>query len=169
MIDIPTAITPAERGRLQELAADNYVLEVGSLLGHSTVAMAQVASHVVSVDPHVGYPANDPRPTLIPFLMNLNRYDVRDKVTVTVGTHRDVLPWLKPKKFDLIFIDTTGEYDLTLDVITSTLPCLTVDGAVCVHDCGHPDWPGAMAAVESLDVPFELVDRLAVIQAGGRA
>lgn len=162
-IDIPTAITAAERGRLQDLAADNYVLEIGSLLGHSTVAMAQVASHVVSVDPHMGYPVDNPRPTLVPFLENLERYGVRDKVTVTVGTHRDVLPWLRSKRFDLIFIDCTGEYDLTHDAITSTFPCLAADGVVCVHDCGHPDWPGALAAVESLEVPFELVDRLAVI------
>lgn len=166
-IQIPTALTPAEHDRLQELADDKVVLEVGSLLGYSTVALAQVARSVVSVDPHTGYPADDPRPTLAPFLANLGHYRVRELVTVMVGTHDDVFRWLKPDTFDMAFIDCTGEFELTLDVIQKCQRFLRRESVVCVHDCGHPDWPGAMAAVKAYGEPFELVDRLAVITSSG--
>lgn len=163
-VDIPTALTEAERNELKMLAHGANVLEVGSLLGHSTVTLAQVAQHVVSIDPHEGYPASEPRPTFQRFMENLERYGVRDKVTVIVDTHDKVVPWLQPRSFELVFIDATGEYDLTLDIIRSVKP-LVNSGWIAVHDCGHPDWPGALQAVESYGRPFDLIDRLAIIQA----
>lgn len=166
-IDIPTALTLLERDRLQELADNKVVLEVGSLLGHSTISLARVARSVVSVDPHQGYPTADPRPTLEPFLANLDHYRVRELVTVMVGTHDDVFRWLRPNTFDMAFIDCTGEFGLTLNVIQSCERLMRPSSIVCVHDCGHPDWPGAMAAVKAYGKPFELVDRLAVINSEG--
>lgn len=166
MIDIPTAVTPAEVRRLRELARGKRVLEIGSLLGHSTVALAQVAEAVVSVDPHEGYPFDNPRPTITPFIDNLVRYGVRDKVTVCVGTDADVLPFLTPHQFHLAFIDATGEYDVTLAAMRRCVPLLTHHAALAVHDCGHPDWPGALDAVADFacekGTRFELVDRLGV-------
>lgn len=162
-IEIPTALTTSEHKRLQELAAGKVVLEVGSLLGYSTVTLAQVAISVVSVDPHQGYPADDPRPTIGPFLQNLDDYRVRELVTVMVGTHNDVFRWLRPEAFDMVFIDCTGEFELTLDVMKKCQRLLWPKHVMCVHDCGHPDWPGAMAAVRAFGEDFELVDRLAVI------
>ena len=160
---IPTAVTEAERRELRFLAENANVLEVGSLLGYSTIAMAQVARHVVSVDPHEGYPSDRPRPTLRPFLANLVEYGVRDRVTVCVGTHADVLPWLARRAFHLAFIDCTGERELTLDAMRAVVPLLRHSAALCVHDCGHPDWPGALEAVQEFGRPYDLIDRLAVI------
>ncbi len=162
---IPTAVTPAEARALIDLARGKRVLEVGSLLGYSTVLMAEVARHVVAVDPHEGYPAGDPRPTLAPFLDNLSTHNVRRKVTVLVGTDAD-LPFLAPRSFDLAFIDTTGEYEDTWRIMHAVVPLLRPDGVLAVHDCGHPDWPGAEAAARDFSntyaLPFALVDRLAI-------
>lgn len=166
-IDIPTAVTSEEVAVLRTLARGKRVLEVGSLLGASTVAVAQVAKYVVSIDPHEGYPADNPRPTLVPFLENLERYYVRNKVRVCVGTHDQFFPLFEDESFDLVFIDTTGEYDLTRTILEESRRLVEWDGALAVHDCGHPDWPGALDAVktftEERDLDFTLTDRLAVI------
>jgi predicted O-methyltransferase YrrM len=165
-IDIPSAITPAEAARLYELSAGKLVLEVGSLLGHSTVVLAQGALRVVSVDPHEGYPTHNPRPTLRPFLANLERFDVRDKVAVMIGTDEEILPHLQSGQFSLAFIDCTGEYDVTLTAMRRCIPLLHHTAALAVHDCGHPDWPGALAAAETFAREqrrtFEIIDRMAV-------
>lgn len=167
-IDIPTALTDAETAELQRLAAGKDVLEVGSLLGYSTVCLAQVAAHVHSVDPHVGYPVENPRPTLGPFMANLERYGVREKVTVHVGFDADVLPSLRHHQFDLAFLDMTGLYEDTLRGIRLTVPLLRHWAALCVHDCGHPEWPGALAAVEdfatAIGTTFRLIDRLGIFE-----
>jgi predicted O-methyltransferase YrrM len=165
---IPTAVTPCEAAELQRLARGGDVLEVGSLLGFSTVTLARVARHVHSVDPHAGYPAHDPRPTLEPFLRNLREHGVRDKVTVHVGTDGEVLPALAPAQFDMAFLDMTGLYNDTYYGIERAARVLRHQAVLCVHDCGHPDWPGALAAVEDYathhGTEFRLVDRMAIFE-----
>lgn len=167
-IDIPTAVTPAEAGELVRLARDNTVLELGSLLGYSTVRMAQVARRVHSVDRHEGYPANNPRPTFDTFLHHLNWYGVRDRVTIHVAGWEEVLPVLAPRQFSLVFIDLTGLYEDTLRAMWASRRLLHHYGALAVHDCGHPDWPGAMKAAEDfaerLGTTFRLVDRMAIFE-----
>lgn len=167
-IDIPTALTDAETAELQRLAAGKNVLEVGSLLGYSTVCLARVAAHVHSVDPHVGYPAENPRPTLGPFMANLERYEVREKVTVHVGADTDVLPYLRERQFGLAFLDMTGLYADTLRGIRLTVPLLCHWAVLCVHDCGHPEWPGALQAVEDyaaeIGTTFRLIDQLGIFE-----
>lgn len=167
-MSIPTAVTPREASELQRLARGKTALEVGALLGFSTVKLAQVAEHVHSVDPHYGYPAHDPRPTLDIFLRNLRVFGVRDKVTVHVGTDVEVLPVLAPAQFDIAFLDLTGLYQDTLDCILRCERVLRHYAVLCVHDCGHPDWPGALKAVEDYATlrrsTFRLVDRMAIFE-----
>lgn len=165
--DIPTALTVAESERLEELADDRFVLEAGALLGYSTIVLARVAAHVVSVDPHDGYPADDPRPTLDSYLANLKRYDVVDRVTPVLMTLDLALPFLTPEYFDLVFFDLTGEYEDTAQAMRSVEHWLTGGlAALAVHDCGHPEWPGVQRAVaefgERTGIEPQLVDRLAV-------
>lgn len=166
--DIPTALTEAEADALAALAFGGRVLEVGALLGHSTVILADAADHVVSVDPHVGYPADDPRPTLNRFLRNLEKYNVREKVTVMIGRDDQVLPYLEQEQFDLIFIDCTGEHDVTAGAMCRAERLLTPHGYLAVHDCGHPHWQGVRQAVEEFAIErklgFTLTDRLAVFK-----
>ena len=168
MTSIPTAATPGEAAELQRLARGGVVLEVGSLLGFSTVTLAAVARRVHSVDPHEGYPAHDPRPTLEPFLANLREHGVRDRVVVHVGTDAEVLPALAPAQFTLAFLDLTGMYQDTLDAMERTRRVLRHRAVLCIHDCGHPDWPGALAAVDDFathsGTTYRLVDRMAIFE-----
>lgn len=164
--DIPTAVTEAEVAKLVELARGKRVLEVGSLLGFSTVCLSRVAEVVHAVDPHAGYPDHAPRPTLLPFLENLERYEVRHKVVPHIGTIQEVGPWLKEEAFDLIFIDTSGHYRDTIEAMQATNHLL-YDGHMCVHDYDLAGWPGVKQAVDGFALneaaEIELVGTLAVL------
>ena len=168
-LDIPTALTRDESALLQEIAEGNRVLEIGALLGYSTVTLARTARWVVSVDPHEGYPAHDPRPTLDTYLENLRRNAVTNVVPV-IARWQDALDAIRPTSFDVVFMDLTGRYEdtkelldhLRLDFATGLI------GAIAVHDCGHPDWPGVQQAVQEFHREtggtMKVVDRLAVFQ-----
>lgn len=168
-LDIPTALTRDESALLQAIAEGNRVLEIGALLGYSTVTLARTARWVVSVDPHEGYPAHDPRPTLDTYLENLRRNAVTNVVPV-IARWQDALDAIRPTSFDVVFMDLTGRYEdtkelldhLRLDFATGLV------GAIAVHDCGHPDWPGVQQAVQEFHREtggtMKVVDRLAVFQ-----
>lgn len=163
--DIPTSMTDREASRLRELAHGARVLEIGSLLGYSTIVLAQVAKSVVAVDPHHGYPSSDPRPTLNGFLGNIERYGVGEKVTPILGDGREVLRFLRPHHFDLIFIDiTTCATDL-LFTANNLDPRW-----IALHDYGHQQWTGATEAVRQFflmrSYQMEIVDTLAVLDIG---
>ena len=162
-LEIPSAMTDAEADKLRELARGRDVLEVGALLGHGTVTMAEVAHSVVSVDPHEGYPAHNPRPTLEKFLHNLRDHGVRQYVVPIIGYDFNVLPHLKENHFELAFLDLTGEYADTYACIQRVRPLLRHSAVLAVHDCGHPDWPGVAEACEDLlGTPYEQVDTLRI-------
>lgn len=108
---IKSAVTANEIQALQRLAAGKNVIEIGSLLGYSTIQIARVAKHVVSVDPHDGYPYYNPTPTLPEFLHNLDRWGVLGVVTPVIDKAQNALPHLKD--CDLTFIDCTGLYSDT--------------------------------------------------------
>ena len=110
-IDIPTALTLRETRMLRRLAKGKSVLEIGCLTGYSTINMAQVAKHVTTIDPHEGYPRAHPSSTYRIFRHNLERFNIQN-VTLIKDTAQNVLP-LPNKIFDLVFIDTTGQYKLT--------------------------------------------------------
>jgi predicted O-methyltransferase YrrM len=166
-LNIPTAVTPREAAVMVTHASGRLVLEVGALLGYSTITLARTALHVVSVDPHEGYPADNPRPTLSTFRANLREHGVEHKVTPVIGTDA-ILPMLAPRSFGMAFIDTTGEFEDTARIIRAVLPLLRHEAVLAVHDCGHPDWPGALEAVEKFskdhDRIYRLTDRLAIFE-----
>lgn len=178
LLDIPTALSEPEAVALQQLAAGKGVLEVGALLGFSTVMLAQVAEAVVSIDPHAGYPADNPRETWGPFNENLLRHGVAEKVTVlrdddsvllSLGTWLDGTEFGNSLAIDLAFIDCDGTYPTTIRVIERVAPWLTVEGAIiAVHDYDLPEWPGAGEAVRDYctqsGARFGVIDTLAIIR-----
>src|SRR5436190_14499965 len=103
--DVEGWLTKAEGRRLAALAEGGCVLEVGSWQGRSTVCLAQTAAIVHAVDPHRGIPGIGPASSLAPFLANLTRYALLDKVVVHVGTLMQMEAVLGPHLFDLLFLD----------------------------------------------------------------
>jgi predicted O-methyltransferase YrrM len=163
---IPTALTGPETLELQRLAKDQTVLEIGSLLGYSTIAMATVALEVVAVDPHRGYPEASPRPTLATFLQNLEDHGVADKVVPIIARGQQVLDMFSIEAFGFIFIDTMGDEHGTLELLLGAWALMPT--ALAVHDYGLDEWPGATKAIDRFArearVKPRLVDTLAVFE-----
>jgi len=101
-------LTDAEADYLAREATDKLVLEVGTYLGRSTVAMARTAKCVITVDHHHGPPQDASGPTTERFLANLNDYAVSEKVIPIVAGFERVAAHLRGG-FGLAFID--GAHD----------------------------------------------------------
>ena len=174
--DIPTGISRNESRILAHLAKDKVVLEIGSLLGYSTVCMAKVAKEVWAVDPHSGYPDVNPKPTSAIFFQNLEKHGVINKVRPFITTaleffarSSEMLEFVP----EFIFLDLNGHYTTT----STALHRIVEDGwldepntRLAVHDYGHPDWPGVKTAVDEhvdKDACLELthlIDTMAILQ-----
>jgi predicted O-methyltransferase YrrM len=171
LLDIPTALTEPEGVALQQLAQGKTVLEFGALLGFSTVLLAQVASHVISFDPHTGYPTDNPRDTWAEFNQNLLRHGVAAKVSAYRHDHKYLSTAMQDEgndPIDLAFIDCDGEYLTTIQVIEAAAQWLSPDGLIAVHDYDLPEWPGAGEAVRDYCTQtgsrFGVIDTLAIIR-----
>lgn len=136
MIDIRTAMTPAETAKLRELARGGLVLELGAHLGYSTVALAQVARRVHSVDWHRGDSMAGHADSLEAYFANLRRH-IATNVVTHVGRFEDVLPLFRDRAFDGCFID--GEHDRASVERDTNLAQRLVrpDGWVAWHDYGR--------------------------------
>lgn len=157
MYQIPTALSLREAKRLQHYARDRFVLEVGALLGFSTVVMARVARQVLSIDRHTGYDKL-PNDTYKQFRRNLEVYNVRGKVVPVLGDFRAMRQWGS----DFCFIDLDGTHGTTLEAIR-----LCRAPIVGVHDYGRQNCPGVASAVRASGYRvMERVDSLIVLWKG---
>ena len=125
--DVLSNVTPAECSRLAQLATGRRVLEIGSYLGRSTIAMASTAEVVHSIDPHNGGPAEAPN-TLPGFLANLERYGVRERVIVHIGVSTQIAALFRPTSFDLVFIDAAHHRPYVDQDLLLALRCLAPGG-----------------------------------------
>jgi len=141
MFGIPTALTVAETLFLRNVARGRLVYEAGALLGHSTVALAQTAKRVVSVDPHTGYPRRRPTPTWRWFLANLISNGVMEKVHAIRSTFQQALP-IGP--FGFAWADLTGDDFITKAFleVTHHIPL------VAVHDYQRGGCSGATREID---------------------
>ena len=101
--EVGSSVTYWECVRLAELATDRKVLEIGSWLGRSTIALASTAEMVVSVDWHQGDFYAGTIETLPSFRENLERHGAGN-VEVIVARIEDVWQNFSPD-FDMTFID----------------------------------------------------------------
>ena len=140
---VPGRLRYEEGELLQSLAINRAVLEVGSLLGRSTVCLAEVAKYVHAVDPH--RPGNTDfhddfrgRDSLAELRQNLRAAGVEDRVVLHIGTVATL--WLPAQPmFDLAFIDGSHRAcDVLLD-LQFAAQCLTAGGCIACHDheSGH--------------------------------
>lgn len=147
--DIPTAISPREARFMEELARGKGVIEFGALLGYSTIILARVARHLVSIDLHSGYldPAHT---TYKQFRANLSRYlpDLHFPSII----QGDALKYA-PLLGDLAFIDLTGDYYLTKAVLIE-LGC----PLALVHDLHRSKCEGVEQGI--LDANWEIVGQV---------
>ena len=170
--DVESGVSEEECRALAELAAERRVLEVGSWLGRSTIAMASRASIVHAVDWHRGDPHSSYCATLTTFRENLVRYDVLDRVVIHVGLNQDVLPAFAPGLFDLIFLDSFHERSAVERDISLLRPLLRKGGTIAFHDYGrtlsYAGIPfGVTEAVDAFlakeDLTFRVMESLAIV------
>lgn len=170
-------LTLEEAAALQTLAADRLVLEIGSYLGRSTVVLARVARHVVSVDHHRGSPehqaggvCHDPSlmdyssrfNTLPTFLLNLDGYGVRDKVTVIVASSEEAGRFLARDAFDVVFVDGDHSADAVERDARLAMKLAKPWGRIVFHD---RDWPGVRVGMARVGDPTPMAGSLAVMDA----
>ena len=162
--EIGSAVSDAEAAKLQELAQDRLVLEMGAHLGFSTVVLAQVATKVHSVDWHRGDASAGPG-DLAAYLGNLRSNGVEDRVVTHLGRFEDVLPLLGLWRFGLAFVD--GEHDrgsVNRD-ISLALPRLRAPGWLAIHDYGRFEVAAAVDAwAAARNWKVEVIDHLAVVE-----
>jgi predicted O-methyltransferase YrrM len=160
--DIPSSLTEAECRLLSELARDGDALEVGSWFGRSTIALGSSARAVHAVDWHRGDDHTGPLGTLNPFLRNLARYGVRDRVVVHVGRIEDVAPALGDDRFDVVFVDGYHTSDAVRRDVDLVLRTVREGGKLAFHDYGRAEY-GVDEVVRELGAEPRVVDTIAVV------
>jgi predicted O-methyltransferase YrrM len=158
-----SAVTRDECARLAELAAGGRVLEFGSYLGRSTIALASTATTVHSIDPHNDGPPGE-TDTLQRFLDNLRRYGMRDRVIVHIGVSTQIAPLFQPV-FDFAFIDAAHQRPYVDEDLLLAVGCLRPGGAVALHDYGASGAYGRSGNWEPFgvkDAADEFADRAGV-------
>ena len=137
--EVPGWLTEPEAVALARLANGQRVLEIGSYHGRSTIAMAQRASQVTSIDWHQGDSLIGPQDTLEAFRRNLERYGVSRKVRVNVGRTAEITPSLPASTFDMAFIDGGHDEENVRIDLAAALRLVKPGGIIAVHDDFMPD------------------------------
>jgi hypothetical protein len=140
-----------EEGKaLAALARGRRVLEVGSMLGLSTVCMAREADRVVSVDTRDGrgtvYAGTN---TLTSFLVNVTRHGVADRVVALVGTLAEV-DAAAHGPYDLAFIDGAHDRASVEADVARAVELLAPGGLLAFHDYRSESDPDVTAVVDEL-------------------
>lgn len=154
-VDIPTALSDREAHLLRKLSENRNVLEVGSLLGFSTVNIAKSANRVISIDPHENYPYIGAESTLNKFMSNLLRYGIYNVEVVKDTFQNSELP-----EVDMCFADLDGTYETTKQLLdfTRDIPL------VVVHDFNRQNCLGVEKAIKEFSNNICAVDTCAIIR-----
>jgi predicted O-methyltransferase YrrM len=164
-----SSVTDNDIARLCELATGGTVLEIGTAYGYATARMAEVAAHVVTVDPHAGYGS---MPGSQQFAASsLARLGLDGKVALLVGRSQEILPKLlqAPTRYDLVFVDGDHRFAAVLNDLELGSRLLANNGVLAVHDYGEDTCPEVALAVHHAfarivdNHAFELIDTLWVL------
>jgi hypothetical protein len=141
---------------LADWARGKLILELGTFLGRSTVAMARTAKHVVTVDHFSGSPLEnwyEPGDYLPQTRENLRRYGVERNVTVIAADTRSLLefPILMGAEFDGALVDAAHDYaSIQRDTTIALLGVKQGSELVrIVWDDYTPDWPDVQRYLEA--------------------
>jgi len=125
-------------------------VEMGSYRGRSATVLGlklqEVNGHLSCIDifDEVGYQI---------FQENLKKSNLSPQVYRMKSV--EAVNYFENESLDFVFIDSSHEYDDTLDEIVEWLPKLKRDGILCGHDYGHPSFLGLTQAVNELCPGFE--------------
>lgn len=133
--DIGSSVTFQECTLLAELAKGKEVLEIGSWLGRSTIALASTARHVTAVDWHHGDFYAGERDTEEEFRANLRRYQI-ENVTVIPRRIEDVRDL---GLYQGIFVDAAHDADSVRRHWQIAVGCARSDAWIAFHDYGRFD------------------------------
>ncbi|MGK7940286.1 MAG: class I SAM-dependent methyltransferase [Crocosphaera sp.] len=131
--------------------ANNQSVEIGSYKGRSTTAIGlklkQSQGNLTCVDCwHNEDIYNDFKNNIKQAEIPLSMLKMR---SVEAASH------IPDNSLDFVFIDSSHEYQDTIEEILLWLPKLKSDGLLCGHDYGNPYFPGLKEAVEELCFGFE--------------
>lgn len=150
-------LTGREAAELQRLATGKTVLELGAWKGRSTVALAQAALYVVSVDIHLGISIiADSGDSLPDYLAGVRQLG---NVAIVVARFEQIVPHLTG--FDMVYID--GNHDADAVERDTRLAIRTGAATLAFHDWDEPavvEGAGRVLPVE----PSRVVDSLAVFE-----
>lgn len=125
--------TEREAQHMAMLAPGKRIVELGAYEGFSAVAfLSGGALHVHSVDWHRGDALLGERDTLDAMWRNLERFGMRDRVTMHVGRCEEVLPLFRARLFDLAFID--GDHQRAVADTMLVEPLVRSGGQLLWHD-----------------------------------
>ena len=156
---VGTSLTVAEAQTLRGLAEARWCLEVGAAYGFSAITMAQVARHVISVDPH----ENEVPESLDGMRANVAAYGLQNKISIVIGRSQSVLPalWNLGATFQLIFIDGDHHMEAVEHDITWARKLLADgDSVLACHDYDEFTCPGVRQAIDHHFTEPYLVDTL---------
>lgn len=154
--EIQTSITVTEARALQVMAFRKQVLEIGAAYGYSTILMAEVAEHVLSIDPHVVHDS------LETHTRNLITYNVDYKVGRLVGPNTTMLPPLDDRQFDVVFVDGDHTAEGVRFDLEQSLRLVKLGGVIAFHDWGEETCPSVRPTLEEWRKPDYVIDTLAV-------
>lgn len=139
--DVHGYLYTSECLKLQELAKDKVCFEVGSYKGKSTLALAETAKKVYTVDTFKGVEKGDPSASQVEDFTTLdvfrNNIEGWANIEYYVGRSEDVLPKLKIH-CDLVFIDGAHDYESVRRDILLSWPKLKKGGLMVFHDYHSP-------------------------------
>jgi predicted O-methyltransferase YrrM len=168
--DIGSSVTYAECEKLAELAEGKLVLEVGSWLGRSTIALASVATKVIAVDWHHGDFYAGVQDTEQEFRANLARYGICTELVAEqgcVGSAEVVVAKIEevwqtiPPGFDVVFIDADHSEESAAEHYRIAHELVKPDGVIVFHDYGRFGVTAALDAVAEVETA---ADSLAIIR-----
>jgi predicted O-methyltransferase YrrM len=151
---------------------DSVIVEIGSLVGKSTIAMASVSSyHIVAIDPHEGdwvwteevtihkgihavegivrdrrFEMGDTYDRLVD---NLNHYGVRDKVEIIKATSEEAAKAWDGRKICMMFIDGLHSREMVQHDFEAFQPYFVEDATIFFHDVST-SFPGVLEYVSML-------------------
>lgn len=127
-------LTSGEGEILQRFAKNRQVLELGNYLGRSTVALAEVAESVTSVDWHHGDDEIPDQNTIAYFVENLRRFKVDRKVEIIDSRIEDAVSNLMKRRWHMVFIDSAHDVVSVERDTRLAMSVLLPGGHVVWHD-----------------------------------